>query len=302
MNDIELATPFTFHTVDDEDNLGELFDEDNLLGELFDEDNLGELLGDMRKEDDMFFHQHMQGLYTKTPLSNCSENAANTIIPSFANPSHSTVDSCTPTNTESLLLTYSDNEANTSIPTFPKSSTSAYPPLSSLKREPEPNKRKLYENAETDSSCYITDSCSVTDSSCSITDSSCSTSMGSSASNEIINNNFYVQLEDNDVLMGRGGHSNGHPGNQRYRQCILGYQRDYKTQGLHGKRALVQAVVDWVELQGGRFLASKKSPEGHIRYYVASDKKVYDKVSNALREDHTPEGRAMKKSRLTHQK
>ena len=238
MNNIELATPFTFHTVDDEDNLGELFDEDNLLGELFDEDNLGELLDDMRKEDDMFFHQHIQGLYTKTPLSNCSENAANTIIPSFADP---------------------------------------------------------------DSSCYITDSCSVMDSSCSITDSSCSTSMGSSASNEIINNNFYVQLEDNDVLMGRGGHSNGHPGNQRYRQCILGYQRDYKTQGLHGKRALVHAVVDWVELQGGRFLASKKSPEGHIRYYVASDKKVYDKVSNALREDHTPEGRAQKKSRLTHQ-
>ncbi len=113
------------------------------------------------------------------------------------------------------------------------------------------------------------------------------------------NMNTFVQVEDNDVLFGRGSRSNVHPGNQRYRHCILDYQQIYKKQDIHGKRALIQVVVDWVELQGGRFLARDKKSKGSGHYFMASAKEVYEKVSQALCEDHTPEGRLQKKSRLT---
>jgi hypothetical protein len=96
----------------------------------------------------------------------------------------------------------------------------------------------------------------------------------------------YVQVTDNDVLFGKGSGSSRHPGNQSYLSRIRDdYQKAYKILDADGKRALIHVVVSWVELRGGRFLAFDKTPEGHLRYYVASDKKVKDKVSRALRGD-----------------
>ena len=250
---------------------------------VFEPDNLGELLDDMW-EDYVFFLKMVDLNHatvgtsctptnTKIPPSTCSDNAANRVIPSFTKSNHAAMDTFCPI-----------------VPSIPKSSSSACPPLPTVKRDPVPNKRKLCENVDTDSSCSTT------------MDSSVSTS--SDEENDMddmikTNINTFVQVEDNDVLFGRGGRSNGHPGNQRYRHCILDYQRAYKTLDVHGKRALIQVVVYWVELQGGRFLARDKTSKGSGRYYVASDKEVHEKVSQALREDHTPEGRALKKSRLT---
>jgi hypothetical protein len=108
----------------------------------------------------------------------------------------------------------------------------------------------------------------------------------------------YVEVTDSDVLFGRGGRSNHHPGNIMFRERLLGLQPAYKKCQLKGKRDMVNGVLDWVKNeQNGRFLAIDESPEGNGRYYVATGKQAREKVSQNLREDHTAAGRTAKKSR-----
>jgi hypothetical protein len=53
-------------------------------------------------------------------------------------------------------------------------------------------------------------------------------------------------------------------------------------------------MVKWVHHRGGRFLQrdGKTSP-----WYVVTDERARLKVAQALREDHTPEGKKAKKER-----
>jgi hypothetical protein len=92
-------------------------------------------------------------------------------------------------------------------------------------------------------------------------------------------------IRDNDVLLGRGSGSNKHIGNKNYLDRVFESQQEYKILDVTGKKALINVIISWVELQGGRFLSIETTPEGHRRYSVASDKKVKDKVSRALRGD-----------------
>ena len=55
-------------------------------------------------------------------------------------------------------------------------------------------------------------------------------------------------------------------------------------------------VIAWVNDRGGRFLSQDEETEGKP-FYIATYETARQKVSQALREDHTPEGRLMKKSR-----
>lgn len=104
----------------------------------------------------------------------------------------------------------------------------------------------------------------------------------------------YVKVTDRDVLFGRGGESNHHPGNKVYLKYILDRQSPYKTLPRKEKTAMSQQVVDLVHGRKGRFLKPEKETG---RYFVVTEKTARDKVSQALREDHTPEGRALKKSK-----
>ncbi|CAJ1956041.1 unnamed protein product [Cylindrotheca closterium] len=108
----------------------------------------------------------------------------------------------------------------------------------------------------------------------------------------------YVAPTELDVLLGRGGGSNHHIGNKAYRKRILNLQPIYKTLDRDSKTAMSHQVVEWVtqEIQG-RFLKreNKGSP-----WYIVTDATARQKVSQALREDHTPEGRALKKSRTSY--
>jgi hypothetical protein len=101
------------------------------------------------------------------------------------------------------------------------------------------------------------------------------------------------------VLFGRGGRSNRHHGNTLYRHRILGYQPAYKKLDIHGKRQMSEDIVAWVASRGGRFLQCDDTPEGNRRYFVAKDEVVRAKICQALREDHTREGRRLKESRLS---
>ena len=138
-------------------------------------------------------------------------------------------------------------------------------------------------------------------SSASYSSGSSSSSSSGPSSPESSTDKIYVldeDIEDNDVLFGRGARSNLHPGNGAYRQRILKKQPVYKTLNDKRKTLLSDGIVQWVK-QGlrGRFLAIEKTTKGKGRYYVATDKQARQKVSQALREDHTPEGRRLKKSR-----
>jgi hypothetical protein len=106
----------------------------------------------------------------------------------------------------------------------------------------------------------------------------------------------YADVNDLDVLLGRGGRTNGHHGNVIYRHHILKLQKAYKDLSKGEKLEMSKNVVKWVRMRGGRFLARDDTAEGRP-YYEATDCTARAKVSQALREDHTPEGRELKKSR-----
>mmetsp|Transcript_19731 Transcript_19731/g.36824 ORF Transcript_19731/g.36824 Transcript_19731/m.36824 type:complete len:485 (-) Transcript_19731:568-2022(-) len=104
-----------------------------------------------------------------------------------------------------------------------------------------------------------------------------------------------VDITDRDVLLGRGGRSNHHPGNIEYRRRILDLQPVYKQLTREEKTPFSESVVSWVKDRGGRFLKEDKEQEF---FYQVTDKAAREKVSQALREDHTLAGRLAKKAKL----
>lgn len=97
-----------------------------------------------------------------------------------------------------------------------------------------------------------------------------------------------------DVLGGRGGDKYNHPGNEYYLIQIRIEQPGYKLLSPKQKTRLSEEVVQRIQDRGGRFLtrAERNGP-----WIVSSPHAAREKVSQALREDHTEEGRAAKKAR-----
>jgi len=84
-----------------------------------------------------------------------------------------------------------------------------------------------------------------------------------------------------DVLCGRGGRSNHHPGNKRYRHVVSEMKQMYRTtEAKNMKTDLSRAIVEHVCNYGGRFI--KKDKTG--RYYVLTKAEARKKTSQALRE------------------
>jgi hypothetical protein len=105
-----------------------------------------------------------------------------------------------------------------------------------------------------------------------------------------------VQKTAFDVLMGRGGCSNHHTGNEAYRNRILQLQPVYKALVRKKKTDFSASVVSWVQDRGGRFL-NRDTVGGP--WYVVPDAMARQKVSQALREDHSEQGRDAKKAKTT---
>ena len=98
-----------------------------------------------------------------------------------------------------------------------------------------------------------------------------------------------------DVLFGRGGRSNNHPGNKLYRDLVTEKQEFYKSCDKNEKTKVAQSVVDTVHFeQKGRFL--ERDP-GTGRYYVVPNLMARRKVGQALRENNTEEARAAKREK-----
>lgn len=89
-------------------------------------------------------------------------------------------------------------------------------------------------------------------------------------------------IRDTDVLCGRGGRSNHHPGNKRYRHVISEMKHTYKgTATKSNKTDLSRTIVDHVCKYGGRFV---KKEETTGRYYILTRGEARKKTSQALRE------------------
>lgn len=88
---------------------------------------------------------------------------------------------------------------------------------------------------------------------------------------------------DRDVLCGRGGLTNTHPGNAWYRNLVRANRPYYRSSPKHGKILVAKAIVNHVFAQSPpcRFL-EKSRKDG--KWYPVDWKRSVDKTSQALRE------------------
>ena len=85
-----------------------------------------------------------------------------------------------------------------------------------------------------------------------------------------------------DVLCGRGGKSNHHPGNEWYRRLIKSNRPLYRACPKHTKLLVAKAIVQAVEQQNGRFL---ERDEHTGFWYRVPHKRAVNKTSQGLREN-----------------
>ncbi len=111
----------------------------------------------------------------------------------------------------------------------------------------------------------------------------------------------YIQdsVSDVDVLMGRGGRTNHHKGNENYLQIKERIQPRYLAAAKEDKTAISQELVDAILLQGGRFLKLDALTE---RWYVVDNQVARKKASQTLREINTPAVRAAKRAKYNKKK
>lgn len=88
-----------------------------------------------------------------------------------------------------------------------------------------------------------------------------------------------TSIHDNDVLCGRGGATNNHIGNKRFRSIVAEHQREYLAAKKKDKGLIARSIVQIVHERGGRFL--KK--QGDV-WVEVDNKKAAEKTSQALRE------------------
>mmetsp|Transcript_60543 Transcript_60543/g.89819 ORF Transcript_60543/g.89819 Transcript_60543/m.89819 type:complete len:610 (+) Transcript_60543:207-2036(+) len=88
-------------------------------------------------------------------------------------------------------------------------------------------------------------------------------------------------LNQYDVLLGRGGAANSQIGNRHFRSLVQDFQPIYLTLRRKDKPLLARSLVLIVRNRGGRFLKKGKSLG---EYYEAGDEKAETKASQALRE------------------
>jgi hypothetical protein len=90
-----------------------------------------------------------------------------------------------------------------------------------------------------------------------------------------------VQVQKNDVLLGRGGETNHHIGNIQYRQLVKLCQPAYLEAKRRDKPKIAERIVHAVRCLSGRFL--KKDPETSTWRDVGNTR-AREKTSQALRE------------------
>ncbi|KAG7347021.1 hypothetical protein IV203_006090 [Nitzschia inconspicua] len=105
----------------------------------------------------------------------------------------------------------------------------------------------------------------------------------------------YCDFTEKDVLFGRGGRSNHHPGNKMYREIVTEQQDHYRSCDKNEKTKVAQGIVDHMQKEvGARFLELDKETN---RWYLVPNVVARRKVGQALRENNTEEARAAKRAK-----
>lgn len=94
---------------------------------------------------------------------------------------------------------------------------------------------------------------------------------------------------ENDVLSGRGGGTNMHPGNRNFRDLINHHRRSYLKARKNDKPAISRAIVRAIRESGGRFLKKGNKSDS---WYEIGDDAAREKTSQALRQ-RAPEMRKL---------
>jgi hypothetical protein len=102
-----------------------------------------------------------------------------------------------------------------------------------------------------------------------------------------------TQILEHDVLCGRGGETNHHTGNIKYRQLVKCYQPLYIASKRRDKPRIAQTIVHHVRQNGGRFLKKQGNSWRDV-----GNTKAREKTSQALREG-APELRNPEKDEKT---
>jgi len=84
-----------------------------------------------------------------------------------------------------------------------------------------------------------------------------------------------------DVLLGRGGATNSHEGNRKFRTIVAEHQQEYLKARKREKVVIARQIVAIVHTNGGRFL---KRTENAQNWIEVPDKRAQEKTSQALRE------------------
>ncbi|CAJ1943267.1 unnamed protein product [Cylindrotheca closterium] len=101
------------------------------------------------------------------------------------------------------------------------------------------------------------------------------------------NNTFKktVELKDADVVCGRGGLANKHPGNRILRRICSENKSLYQsTMNPAHKQCLIASILMAIQQHGGRFVSRTKSG----LWEEISDKKAKEKTAQLLRESDAP--------------
>ncbi len=95
----------------------------------------------------------------------------------------------------------------------------------------------------------------------------------------------YVEPTENDILRGRGGRINAHPGKQRLLDLVRMQGARYATLKRGQKGNLGKEIVDKVHDWGGRFLEMERESEGIERYYILDERAAIKLVEQKFRDD-----------------
>lgn len=89
------------------------------------------------------------------------------------------------------------------------------------------------------------------------------------------------EINCNDVLCGRGGATNNHDGNRRFRSTVSDHQAEYLGARKKDKALIAHRIVRIIRERGGQFL---RRDEASGQWVDVGDKKAAEKTSQALRE------------------
>lgn len=105
-----------------------------------------------------------------------------------------------------------------------------------------------------------------------------------------------TEVMESDVLCGRGGETNHHPGNVKYRSLVKRYQPLYIVSKRRDKPRIAEKIVHTIRHRGGRFL---KKDSHSLTWRDVGNTKAREKTSQALREG-APELRTTPKGKEDH--